>query len=61
TQYSTRATPTPTTAAVRFASSAGATTTVAYAEKTDVDRQLQYAMRHWSEYNTAEYGTFNPI
>ncbi|MDY1006374.1 amidase domain-containing protein [Curtobacterium sp. CFBP9011] len=61
TQDSTTATPTPTTAAVPDASSAVATTTVAYAAKTDVDRQLQYAMRHWSDYNTAEYGTMNPI
>jgi hypothetical protein len=61
TQDSDAPTPTPTAAAVPDAGAAVATTTVAYAAKTDVDRQLEYAMRHWSDYNTAEYGTMNPI
>jgi hypothetical protein len=52
---------TPTAAPTPDASTAVATTTLAYAAKTDVDRQLQYAMRHWSDYNLAEYGTMNPI
>lgn len=55
------ATPAPTAAAVPDASTAVATSTVAYAALTDVDRQLQYAMAHWKDYNLAEYGTMNPI
>jgi hypothetical protein len=42
-------------------SAALATTTLAYATLTAVDRQLEYAMRHWKDYNLAEYGTMNPI
>lgn len=61
TQDTSTATPTPTAAPVPDASAAVATTTVAYAATTDVDRQLEYAMRHWEDYNTAEYGTMNPI
>jgi len=55
------ATPTPTTAPVPDASTAVATTTLAYAAMTAVDRQLEYAMAHWQDYNLAEYGTMNPI
>jgi hypothetical protein len=38
-----------------------ATTKLTYAALTDVDRQLQYAMAHWSNYNLAEYGNMNSI
>jgi hypothetical protein len=38
-----------------------ATTKLTYAALTDVDRQLQYAMAHWNNYNTAEYGNMNSI
>jgi hypothetical protein len=61
TQDDAPATPSPTAAPAPDASTAVATTTIAYATTTDVDRQLEYAMRHWSDYNTAEYGTMNPI
>ncbi|WP_144715869.1 amidase domain-containing protein [Curtobacterium pusillum] len=61
TQDGATATPTPTAAPVPSASEAVATTTLAYAALTDVDRQLQYAMAHWKDYNLAEYGTMNPI
>jgi len=61
TQDSASVTPTPTAAPVPDASTAVATSTVAYATLTDVDRQLQYAMAHWKDYNLAEYGTMNPI
>ncbi|SDQ05500.1 IPT/TIG domain-containing protein [Curtobacterium sp. UNCCL20] len=61
TQDGATATPSPTTAPVPAASTAVATTTLAYAALTDVDRQLQYAMAHWKDYNLAEYGTMNPI
>jgi hypothetical protein len=61
TQDQATATPTPTAAPVPDASTAVATSTVAYAALTDVDRQLAYAMRYWSDYNLAEYGTMNPI
>lgn len=61
TQDSATATPTPTAAPVPDASTAVATSTVAYAALTDVDRQLQYAMAHWKDYNLSEYGTMNPI
>ncbi|WP_139200582.1 amidase domain-containing protein [Curtobacterium sp. MMLR14_010] len=47
--------------ALPAASAALATTTLAYATLTAVDRQLEYAMRHWKDYNLAEYGTMNPI
>lgn len=61
TQDQATATPTPTAAPVPDAASAVATTSVAYAALTDVDRQLEYAMRYWEDYNLAEYGTMNPI
>ncbi|PZE89622.1 amidase domain-containing protein [Curtobacterium sp. MCBD17_008] len=61
TQDGAASTPTPTASATPDASTAVATTTVAYAAQTAVDRQLEYAMRHWADYNTAEYGTMNPI
>ncbi|WIB77073.1 amidase domain-containing protein [Curtobacterium sp. MCPF17_002] len=61
TQDSSTSSSSPTAAAVPDASTAVATTTLAYAALTDVDRQLQYAMAHWSDYNLAEYGTMNPI
>ena len=28
---------------------------------TPVDKQLNYAMQHWNNYNTAEYGDLNPV
>jgi hypothetical protein len=55
------ATTTPAAPAAPDASTALATTTLAYATLTAVDRQLEYAMRHWKDYNLAEYGTMNPI
>lgn len=61
TQDTATTTPTPTAAATPDAGSAIATTTLAYAALTDVDRQLAYAMRYWKDYNLAEYGTMNPI
>lgn len=61
TQDGAAATPTPTAAPVPSASEAVATTALAYAALTDVDRQLEYAMAHWKDYNLAEYGTMNPI
>jgi hypothetical protein len=61
TQDSSSASPAPTAAPVPDASTAVATSTLAYAALTDVDRQLQYAMAHWKDYNLAEYGTMNPI
>jgi hypothetical protein len=61
TQDGATATPTPTTAPVPAASDAVATTSLAYAALTDVDRQLEYAMAHWKDYNLADYGTMNPI
>ncbi|NUU13544.1 CHAP domain-containing protein [Curtobacterium pusillum] len=61
TQDGATATPTPTASPVPDVGSAIATTTLAYAALTDVDRQLEYAMAHWKDYNTAEYGTMNPI
>ncbi|WIE64437.1 amidase domain-containing protein [Curtobacterium sp. MCLR17_036] len=61
TQDGATATPTPTTAPVPDASDAVATTSLAYAALTDVDRQLAYAMRYWADYNLTEYGTMNPI
>jgi len=61
TQDSATATATPTAPAVPDPSTAVATTTLAYAAITDVDRQLEYAMAHWKDYNLAEYGTMNPI
>jgi hypothetical protein len=38
-----------------------ATTSVEYAALTDVDRQLEYAMKWWHVYNVAEYGNMNAI
>ncbi len=61
TQDSATATPTPTASPAPDASSALATTSLAYAALTAVDRQLEYAMRYWKDYNLAEYGTMNPI
>ncbi|MET3638016.1 amidase domain-containing protein [Curtobacterium oceanosedimentum] len=61
TQDQATADPTPTAAPTPDASTAVATASVAYAALTDVDRQLEYAMRHWKDYNLAEYGTMNPI
>jgi hypothetical protein len=61
TQDTATTTPTPTAAATPAAGSAVASTTLAYAALTDVDRQLAYAMRYWEDYNLAEYGTMNPI
>ncbi|PZE81700.1 amidase domain-containing protein [Curtobacterium sp. MCBD17_032] len=61
TQDGAASTPTPTAAPTPDASTAVATTTVSYAAQTPVDRQLEYAMRHWADYNTVEYGTMNPI
>ncbi|WIJ44892.1 amidase domain-containing protein [Curtobacterium citreum] len=61
TQDDVTATPTPTAAPVPDASTAVATSSLTYAALTDVDRQLEYAMAHWEDYNTAEYGTMNPI
>jgi len=55
------ATTTPAAPPTPDASAALATTTLAYATLTAVDRQLEYAMRHWKDYNLAEYGTMNPI
>jgi hypothetical protein len=43
------------------ASAPVATSSVAYAALTAVDRQLEYAMRYWSDYNLAEYGNMNSI
>ncbi len=39
--------------------SAGATFT--YQVQTPVDQQLAYAMAHWNDYNTAQYGDLNPV
>jgi hypothetical protein len=35
--------------------------TYTYEARTGVDRQLEYAFRHWEDYNLAEFGTFNPV
>ena len=32
-----------------------------YQVQTPVDKQLAYAMAHWKNYNTAEYGDLNPV
>jgi len=32
-----------------------------YQVSTPVDRQLAYAMAHWNNYNTAQYGDLNPV
>lgn len=61
TQDTTTSSPTPTAAPTPDVSAAVATTTLTYAALTDVDRQLEYAMRYWKDYNLAEYGTMNPI
>ena len=61
TQDAASAAPTATAPSVPAAADALATTTLAYATLTDVDRQLEYAMRYWKDYNLTEYGTMNPI
>lgn len=35
--------------------------TYTYQVVTPVDRQLAYAMAHWNNYNTAQYGDLNPV
>jgi hypothetical protein len=35
--------------------------TYEYQVQTPVDKQLQYAMAHWNNYNTAQYGDLNPV
>jgi hypothetical protein len=37
------------------------TKTYDYQVQTPVDKQLAYAMAHWNNYNTAEYGDLNPV
>lgn len=32
-----------------------------YQVQTPVDKQLAYAMAHWNNYNTAQYGDLNPV
>ncbi|WP_348789829.1 DUF1287 domain-containing protein [Leifsonia sp. NPDC080035] len=32
-----------------------------YQVQTAVDKQLAYAMAHWNDYNTAQYGDLNPV
>ena len=32
-----------------------------YQVSTPVDKQLAYAMAHWNNYNTAQYGDLNPV
>ncbi|WIB59716.1 amidase domain-containing protein [Curtobacterium sp. MCLR17_007] len=61
TQDSASAAPTAGAPSVPSAADALATTSLAYAAVTDVDRQLAYAMRYWKDYNLTEYGTMNPI
>jgi hypothetical protein len=34
---------------------------VSYTVQTPVDRQLTYALKHWNNYNLAEFGNMNPI
>lgn len=33
----------------------------AYAVETGVDAQMQYALKHWKDYNSAEWGNLNPV
>lgn len=35
--------------------------TYTYQVVTDVDRQMSYAMTYWQNYNTAQWGDFNPL
>ncbi|MGH1524565.1 amidase domain-containing protein [Leifsonia sp. L25] len=35
--------------------------TYTYQAQTPVDQQLAYALAHWSNYNTAQYGDLNPV
>lgn len=35
--------------------------TYAYAVETGVDAQMQYALKHWKDYNSAEWGNLNPV
>ncbi|MFE4468539.1 amidase domain-containing protein [Leifsonia sp. NPDC056824] len=35
--------------------------TFTYQVQTPVDQQLSYAMAHWNNYNTAQYGDLNPV
>lgn len=35
--------------------------TYTYQVSTPVDQQLAYAMAHWNNYNTAQYGDLNPV
>ncbi len=35
--------------------------TYTYETRTAVDRQLEYALRYWKDYNLAEWGDFNPV
>ena len=35
--------------------------TYTYQVQSPVDKQLAYAMAHWNNYNTAEYGDLNPV
>ncbi len=32
-----------------------------YAVETGVDAQMQYALRHWNDYNSDEWGNLNPV
>ncbi|MGV8858239.1 amidase domain-containing protein [Rhodoglobus sp.] len=32
-----------------------------YAASTPVDKQMQYLLAHWQDYNIAEYGDLNPV
>ncbi|WP_183084958.1 amidase domain-containing protein [Mycetocola manganoxydans] len=35
--------------------------TYAYAVETPLDKQMSYALRHWDEYNSAEWGNLNSV
>ena len=35
--------------------------TYTYQAQTPVDQQLSYALAHWNNYNTAQYGDLNPV
>jgi hypothetical protein len=59
-----QATYTPGDADVALVGDGGATLATSkldYAAMTNVDRQLQYAMQYWKDYNLAGYGDMNPI
>lgn len=48
---------------VAFMSGTGETLATApyeYRVETPVDAQMEYAFRHWQDYNLADWGTFNP-